>query len=231
MLRDVYIKIFGIQRTSTTYTVRLVKTNTNNCHVFNNELGHKHSVAKKEVGVKKWLDKRADDLGKDGPKYKKVVAVKDDLFVNGKKVHPLIVIKNPYSWYKSISRWAPPTYNKDFDIETWYNRYNHLYTKWKELLENPHSPFGSGRVVNYEETLKDPNELILYTRDNYNTKLKDKLDIPNKVASSSTFDEKRRDFYLREDNFGLSDELTEKITSLVDWDLMEFYNYKPFIKG
>ena len=54
-----------------------------------------------------------------------------------------------------------------------------------------------------------------------------KFIIPKKVNSSDDFTEKRRQFYLSDENFGLSKDALKQITDAVDWDLMKFYGYKP----
>jgi len=222
-----YLKIYGIQRASTTYIIDLMRQNSSNSVVWINQIGHKHDIARDAKWVRNWFDEQLNKLDKDTPGYNETLNTIKDLFELGEKVHPLVVIKNPYSWYKSILRWATPTYKRPFDIEQWYNTYNNLYRNWKELLENPHEPFDSGRLVIYEEVLKNPVELLYYVRDNYGVELKDKITIPGKVRQSANFTEDRKRFYLQDGNFGLSNKLIKEITRLVDWELMKFYNYKP----
>ena len=223
-----YIQIFGVQRSSTSYTSNLVMHNSENMLI---SADRKHAPARSGKEIEAGLTKM---LSNDNERVRdRASGMINNLFVLNKKMHPLIAIKNPYSWYQSICRWVP-LYNKKFNLENWYIKYNNAYKSWRELLENPHKPFGSGRIVCYEESLKNPTELLNYVRDNYGVVLKNKIIIPDRMSSAKDdgkelkfFTEERKNFYLQDNDFGLSKDLLKKITELVDWRLMEFYNYKP----
>ncbi len=226
-----YFQIFGIQRTSTTYTTKIVTVNTENTYVLTNK---KHMPVDIEVYSKTTLEKRLETARKNKHENlcEHILELINDVCKSKVKIYPLVVIKNPYSWYQSISWWTKNN-NKNFDIKDWYGRFNRLYSEWKELLENPHSVFGKGMVVGYENLLRSPSDFLFTLRNDYGIKLKNGIIIPKHMASQKKdcdrdkfFSEKRKQFYLQKGDFGLSKKLIKQITELVNWDLMKFYGYE-----
>ena len=229
-----YIHIFGIQRSGTTYTTNLIHMNTENVVVSTD---NKHKEPKDADFIEESLRKRLinNEVCRTNPViHERLSNLIKDLFELNKKMHPLVVIKNPYSWYQSISRWR--LLRKDsFRMEVWYDRYNKLYKKCKKLLENPRKPYGKGMVVRYEDLLRSPKNFIYTLRDDFGMKLKDKIKDSDRMASVNSkfeseptvFTEERRRFYLQNGDFGLPKELINKITELIGWELMKFYEYYP----
>jgi hypothetical protein len=145
---------------------------------------------------------------------------------NGNMIYPCIIIKNPYSWYQSIKKWS----GAKFKLEKTYKRYNELYTSYKHLYEEGYKVnklYNKGIVVRYEDVLEDPQKVISEIADSFGLESKGGFTIPNKVPQSDKFGEDRKKFYLSGGIFDLSKELADKITELVDWELMKFYGYKP----
>ena len=59
----------------------------------------------------------------------------------------------------------------------------------------------------------------------FNGHLKKKFKNPAQVNMSKKFSNKRKSFYLADDNFGLDKKTIKKITDIIDWDTMGFYGY------
>ena len=230
----IYIQIFGIQRSSTTYATNLIHMNGKNVVVSTD---NKHTEPKDADVIEQRLRKRLvnNEVYKTNKvHHERLSNLIKDLFELDRKMHPVVVIKNPYSWYQSISRWR--LLHKDsFRMEVWYDRYNKFYRSWKKLLENPRKPYGKGMVIRYEDLLRSPSDFIYTLRDRFGVSLKGKIKTTDRMASVNSkfesepkiFTEKRKQFYLQDGDFGLSNELINKITELIDWELMKFYGYKP----
>jgi hypothetical protein len=177
-------------------------------------LGYKHGPALTLDGMKDLIEK---DPGNKVHKERSLMAMRG-------VIYPLVVIKNPYSWHQSISRFR----KMGFNFKSEYRQYNDNYKSWKTLLENPHKPFGVGVKIRYEDLLINAEkELNRICRQTGIGRSNDVLSVPDKVPQSDEFTEERRRFYLSDGNFGLSDEMVEEITNIIDWELMKFYGYKP----
>ena len=207
-----YLKIYGMPRTGTTFIGFLMMRNLEPGHKVG-ELGYKHDPALTLEGMKEWARKYGG----------KVMQERSFAAMKG-TVYPVIMIKNPYSWYQSMCRFR----QRDISIKAEYKQYNECYRSWKELLENPHKPFGVGVKIKYEDLLiNTEKELNRICKCSGVRRLDSALSIPDKVPQSDEFTESRRQFYLSGGDFGLSDELVEEITNIVDWELMKFYGYEP----
>ena len=211
-----YAKVFGVPRTGTTFIETLFALNFD-FGVYLNHYGNKHHRPLTFQEMVGWIKERP--------------WIKDQyLPVLDGTIYPFVVIKNPYSWEQSIKRFSK---NDNLNMEVEYNNYNFKYGVWKKLLESPHKPFGKGFVIRYEDTLLNAEQMFEDIAKKTGLKMKDKelladgkFIVPTKVNSSDEFTEERKQFYLSDDNFGLSAERIEFITNMVDWDLMKFYGYK-----
>jgi len=207
-----YVKVYGVPRTSTTFLESLIIRNLE-VGAYTVHFGNKHLKAFTLEEMKEWADTRALVMKSFGHMLEGII-------------HPLIVIKNPYSWYQSIKKFrsAQPMFRLDVE----YARYNESYRDWKTLLDNPWPPFGKGFIMRYEDTLRDTKSVITNISKQTGIPMKNTIfTIPIKVSQSDEFTEKRRKFYLSDGNFGLSNDIIKQITKVVDWDLMKFYGYKP----
>ena len=233
-MKTKYIQIYGIQRAATTFTTRTIAENFEGIHV---SADGKHMPPATYKFLEDGLrDRLTKDWLKKSPKIEKIMIKKvEDIFDLGKVMHPIIAIKNPYSWFLSIKRWEKVN-KKAFNdkvIVQWYNRFNNHYKTWKELLEGPRKPFGKGVVSQYENLLRNSKTHLLTLGNELGLKLKDELKISDRMASAGKkddvkfFNEERRKFYLQKGDFGLSKKEIDTITSLVDWNLMRFYGYEP----
>ena len=204
-----YVKVFGVPRTSTTFLESLIIRNLK-IGSYTVHFGNKHLRAFTLEEMREWA------------KDRDVVRERFSHMLEG-TIHPLIVIKNPYSWYQSIKRFR----KANFRIDVEYGKYNESYRGWKKLLENPWPPFGKGFIMRYEDTLRNTEAVITNISKKTGIPMKNTFTVPTKVSQSDEFTEERRKFYLSNGNFGLSNDLINQITKVVDWYLMKFYGYKP----
>jgi len=228
-----YFQIFGIQRSSTTFLTRIVGDNSLDTFV---SADSKHMEPKSyefiKTNLKNSLTK--DWLKKNEELKKKIRLRLHDIFTLGKPIHPIVIIKNPYSWFLSVERWDKLENRwKETNFKKWFMRFNKNYEAWKDLLENPRTPFGKGTFCTYENLLRAPHDFLYTLRNDFGMKLKDEIIIRDRMASAGSkdpvkyFTEERKQFYLQDGDFGLSKKLIKQITGLVDWELMKFYGYKP----
>lgn len=205
-----YVKVFGVPRTSTTFLESLLIRNLK-VGSYVTHYGNKHLQAFTLEEMHEWAKERPLIT-------ERFSHVLEDV------IHPLIVIKNPYSWYQSIKRFRKGNFKIGFD----YRKYNESYREWKKLLDNPWKPFGKGFVMRYEDTLRNAEAVLTNISKQTGIPMKGKVfTIPTKVSQSDEFTEERKKFYLSNGNFGLSNELIKQITKAVDWNLMKFYGYEP----
>jgi len=214
-LPNKHLKVFGVPRTGTTFVSTMVSVNFE-FGVHLNHYGNKHERPMSLQEMKEWIEER--EWLK--PTY---------LSVLENTIYPLIVIKNPYSWYQSILRFSN---NNLLIVKSQYLNYNNKYNIWKKFLDNPHKPFGKGFIVRYEDMLIDPESVFNRISKKINIKMKNKnlisggkFFVPNKVHQSDEFTEERRQFYLSDGNFDLSEEEINRINKSIDWDIMSFYGY------
>jgi len=199
------VKQFGIQRSGTNYIRQLLLDNIVEVVIYENHFGHKHAVPLGEKGLNTWAAK----------KNREPIVKEDD-------VHPIIIIKNPYSWYQSIERFRA----SKFSFHREYERYNKLYKAYRKLCLKERPVFTAAHVVQYEKLLADPRKEITIIAEKFDADLYKQFKNPNKVIMSGQFTEDRKKFYLADDNFDLSDELINKITAAVDWEVVGFYGYE-----
>jgi len=200
-----YIKIFGIQRTGTNYIQQLAQKNFINVNAYDNHMGWKHGPPlAPETIQKKW------------PKI--------DIEALRGNVHPIIMIKNPYSWQQSIKIWS----NKKYNFNKVYKRYNYLYEVYRDFHLSGSDFWAKSYVLKYEDLLIDPEKIVNEIRNMVGCEITDKFVNPNTVPhqQNKKFTEKRKMFYLGTDNFGLSDNLIKAITNIIDWNVIEFYGYR-----
>ena len=221
-----YIKVFGIQRTCTTFMRELCKRNLNDVIVYTNEFGSKHQAPRKLDGFKGWVVQKA--MG-DEKKYKDIMRIVKDMR-KGNYLNSIIVIKNPYSWYQSAKRW----YRDKFIFEKLYKRYNRLYTVYRDFHLDKSgfdNLYGDSCVVRYEDVLKNVDKVMAHVSKSLNIEVAHRpVVLPNQVPQSKRFSKTKKKFYLGNGRFGLDQSTINTINNILDWDLMEFYGYKRIIK-
>ena len=213
-MSDKPIKIFvkGVRRVGNNFLMALLRRNLKRVKV----IGSTHQLPK-------WEDpKRFIDSEDKAEKY--VVGI----------------IKNPYSWFLSIDRWAKSSWGTDWQSANWrnnwkmykelYEEFNDFYNKLWTFSEN-YSNYGEYYkgclLIRYEELLAHTEENIKEMSNTFNVNTKvEKIIIPDVVPQSTKFTKHRRQFYLSKGTFGLSKKLIDKINQCVDWDLMSNYGYE-----
>lgn len=188
------IKQYGIERSGTNYLRQLLEDNVIDVIVYVNKLGWKHGAVK----------------------------CKDSNITKKDNIHPIIIIKNPYSWYQSIKNYRK---KKPFDFKREFKRYNKLYSLYKDLYENGHDVYTEAYILKYEDLLKNPKKELIKIVNALGGELKSNFINPTKVNMSKKFTKDRKNFYLDGGNFGLPSNIIKDITEIIDWQLMKFYGY------
>lgn len=139
----------------------------------------------------------------------------------------IVIIKNPYSWFLSIKKWAKTSWHKNNEFLNWktnWSWYTNLYDEYNEFYRGY---LGKKNVfcLQYENLLRDPNRTIEEICSNFNVKRQTNLHIPKEVPQSTKFTKERKKFYLGNSDFGLAKPLIQKISDVVDWDTVSMYGY------
>jgi hypothetical protein len=216
-----YMKVFGIQRSGTTFMRELCRANFVDLTVYTNEFGWKHTSPRKYKSFKKWVHRYKNS----SKKFKLFNNVLNSV-LNGNRFESIIIIKNPYSWYHSIKKW----YGDQFNFEKSYKKYNNLYLAYKQFhldKSNYGNLYNESYIIRYEYLLRNTTKAMNKLSKFFGIDIKNKnIVIPAKIPQSDPFNESRRTFYLSGDVFGLKKRQVEAINKLVDWDLMKFYGYQ-----
>jgi len=225
-------KVYGIQRSGTNFLTQCLLRNFEGCRVLRGaNLGPKHGTPVSSIdGVYEWFEKAKNKYPPerfDNPMLRKLAK---DLKEGKMKITPCVMIKNPYSWHWSIEK-RKLNLGHISEPEKYYpknyNIFNDRYREWKDLVEHGDDIHATGIFVKYEDLIENTNLMINKIATNFNIETVKEFIIPTKVPHSVPFTEKRKQFYLQDGNFGLSDEQVKWITDNVDWDLMKYYGYTP----
>ena len=217
-----YIKPFGVERSGANFAGELIKQNFNNRRVIvlNEALGNTYGapILHKD-DIKKWLK----SCFKPTPQ---IVRVCKGLYNGDIKLTPLIIIKNPYSWSRSIYRWRRTRY---LDYEYEFDIYNVSYKIYHAIITYPEEfdLYTKGFVFKYEDIIKNYSGWINIIASllgiNHNRKLK----VPE-YNLAYKFTDKDKKYYLDGEPFGLSEIEINNITKLVNWELIcNYYGYRP----
>jgi hypothetical protein len=187
---------------------------------YGNQFGGKHHRPRSNVSA--FLKKKK--IQKEVAHWKSVY----EYLKENKALHSIVIIKNPYSWHSSIKRYINNK-GQTLDFNAVYNRYNMLYTAFKDFHYSPQSwgeHFGKVVIVKYENLLRNPKKHLGIICSKLEVPLQKSIKVPNKVDMSPRFVPEKRKFYLRNDTFGLPPKTVQAINDIIDWDLMSFYGYK-----
>ena len=206
MEQSLGLKVFGLQRSGTTYLRDLLKHNFE-LPVFTNELGWKHGeVIDPGPAIKK--------RKKPSPYTKKF----QEEVRKANSVIALIIIKNPYTWFPSILRW----YRKAWKIHAeapqgYFDLYNSRYEHYWNFKESPTYCYKKVLIVRYEDLLSNLEEQMLRISSESGCKILRCEDI-NKVNQSQPFDEVQREFYL-------NPKRNKAVMDLINWEIIGKYGY------
>ena len=196
-----HVRVYGGKRTGTNFLRELCLANLMDTTVYGGSFDWKHGLPLAQEQIKgRWKNNTALHKG---------------------EIHPLIIIKNPYSWWVSIQNWPKREYDS---LETIVG-YSDLYKRYKEFHLN-HEFWQASKIVRYEDLLADTAGTLKSIASFIGTTLKDDITIPDKVTDSEKFTIKRKEFYLG-NRFGLPNTIIKSITDDVDWDTIKYYGYTP----
>ena len=88
------------------------------------------------------------------------------------------------------------------------------------------TPYTDGMFVRYEDLISDPKDKLQEIADRFGYEWKGQFKNLFKVPMSSKFTEEKRQYYIRQKPKYGKDKINE-INKVIDWELMEFYNYYP----
>ena len=181
------IKVYGVQRTGTNYVRALLRRNTDHT-VLMHEFGWKHGKAQPIVR----------------PPDTQIVCA-------------LIIVKNPYSWLRSIATWGD---SERVEIEKigYAKYYNDMYAHYVEFLQMHWAWMGYDKAtfVRYEDLLRDLRWSLEKICAVFETPLVSCVDV-KKVENSDKFTEEKRQIYLNPEPIEGSG---------FNWDLFGWYGYE-----
>ena len=197
-------KVYGIQRTGTNFLTSLIRKNIKKSNVAVNGFGWKHGYVLSRDGIVNW--KRTKNVDIEIPN----------------NIKPIIIIKNPYSWYNSIKRWRINC-SGSFNFSEQYKRYNNLYFSHKNMYYSDlySEPF----FIKYEDLISNEEKEINNISKHFGVETTETFDIPKKVKLSDKFTEEKRKYYLRNDDFGMGKKKVKMINDILDWDMLKSYGY------
>lgn len=203
------IKVIGIQRTGTNYLAHLMGNNIIPAQHPTRNIGT--DPAWKHAPVSRLASGEAKTL-RDTANHKLV-----------------IIIKNPYTWYTSITDYLKDTGHRNYDglggysPEIVFKRYNSLYEDHRSFLlgNNKDTYFNDGILVRYEDLILSPQTEIKQIAEKFGASLRDEFKDLAIVPMSTKFTEARRSYYLaQKPTYSQS-----IVDEFVDWELMKFYGY------
>jgi len=221
-----YFKIFGVERVGTLYLKALFDENIKGVYMMMRAFGSRHNPPLTSDQLRQWVVKNRRYAGND------IVRLLTKMTRGKVKIHPIVVIKDPYIWYKSINRWRR---GRGLDVIKEYKMYSKANAAFMDLLTNEEGVYGNlyapGMYVRYEDLLRDPKKVLTIICDFYGIprkNLRKELIIPEKIKNSNKFTEKKRQMYLSMGPYKMPMELINQITLLLDWDVMgTYFGYYP----
>ena len=151
----------------------------------------------------------------------------------------LVIVKNPFSWYLSITKMAEslswPSFKADAEFQEHFVRdFNGFYEKWSQFAEE------SDKVVlmRYEDLLEDTNHVLSLIQNQF--ELKRKKDLRHlffgkkneffgvkRVPNSKHWGDERKDYYVNQKYYDqLGESVTEKIKATLNPALMSTLEYE-----
>jgi len=155
-----YIKQYGIQRSGTNFMRAMFEMNMD-CRVLSNIGGFKHGriTNATNMGIVK-TEIPMDEINR----------IDQDLQAN--IIPRIVVIRNPYAWVPSISRYYNKPITKEF-IDQQMERYVGLNSHWAKECDS---------VIYYEEFMECPEKIINQASERFGlTRTTDKIVMPQGV--------------------------------------------------
>lgn len=218
-----FVKIYGCKRTGTNFIQTLLQLNCEDTVCFDNQFGDKHSPPTDDLSI--FLEtKGAKNL--ERIKYFQSVYKQ----IQHGSLHSIIMIKNPYSWHRSIKEFTnrKATLFNERTFEKEYTHYNYMYDECYKFYQDPQKIgnwYGKVIIVKYEDLLRITKMKTKSICKELDLPVKRKIIIPDKVPMSRLFTKEEKDFYLGK-SFGLSTEEIRAVNKLVEPKVMKLYDYK-----
>jgi len=202
-------KVFGIQRTGTTYLRELLKQNFH-LPVLTHELGWKHGEI---CDPSTQLERVKFKYGAERLEELRGIAASC-------KITAIIIIKNPYSWLQSMEAWGRKASKEQMSgSAAYFEAYNLLYKNhlWFIKAQRPIYCYKRVFFVQYEALLAQLGDTLQYIARKSEHQLKGIADA-EWVEQSQPLTAEKRTFYL-------SPPKNDAIASLVDWETIEQFGY------
>ena len=217
--------LYGLQRSGTNFLETLLKK-TFKVQFLNNE--DRSSILQKHCRI--YSNKK---IIPEPQYYNELSIVSFESFLNqltSSSIPSSIIVisKDPYSWYLSYLRWGAkcnwPNVSHHYVEE--YNMFYNMWVKFSEQTDIIH-------FIRYVDLISDQNNVILKLKDHfgyeYNNSLMNYLGIfnrINKVPQSSTFTDKKKNYYLNKEYLNGYDQIEfDKINQLIDEKLLSSLGY------
>jgi hypothetical protein len=203
------IKIYGVQRTGTNYLTALIEKNIK-VEVFTHDFGWKHGDV---AWPSQYLVNTENKRSVERQEYLRKL-------ISNKRLIGIVLIKNPYTWIKSIERYAKKCWPHELTIEEYFNFYNQRYKGYLEFWNTPTTRWGYKHFfpVIYENLLSDLAGEVRRIGKFCGIDVGSVEDV-GRVEQSQRFTEEMREFYLNPVE-------SESVSKFVDWKTMGYYGYK-----
>lgn len=202
---NVAFKVVGKERTGTNYLHTLLAKNLM-VKFLTHAAGGKHSL----------------------PMQHKRVLLKKKELIGDTPLLAVVVIKNPYTWFDSISSWVLRQNSPWLPGPQATEHYNNFYRTYMELMENGIQgyAFNDAMIVRYEDALEDEDRELKRVADRLGgVEVKPYMRKPKQVEFSSGFSEERREYYIAQrPKYGRR--LIKIVNERIDWEVMDYYGYK-----
>ena len=202
-------KVFGCQRTGTTYLRELLKQNFG-VEVLTNELGWKHGEI---ADPSAHLERTKGKYGAEKLEELRGIAASCG-------VTAIIIIKNPYSWLQSREAWGKKaSMERMGSAAEYFVAYNSLYKSHLRFIkaQRPVYCHKNAFFIRYESLLLNLPHALGYIEKMSGHELKGVGDV-KKVEQSSPLTAEKRRFYLDPPH-------RVDIEAAVDWKTIEQFGY------
>jgi len=217
----IYIKMFGAERSGVSFIGRTIGDNFFKKDIYCvREFGLPYEIPLLGMGDVKQYPKR---IGKPD-RY--LVRFIRKIIKEGIKLTPVVITKNPYTWYYSIHRYRRL---RQIDWDREFEAYNLYYSIFKRILTNyrDYDIYTIGEFLQYEEFIENPEAALDKISHVLRVRRKKKLNISKEMDTGYRFLERDRRFYLSEGPWSLSPTYMKKITDRINWEVMSFFGYSP----
>jgi len=211
------IKVFGTEVSGTKFLIDLLKLNTVGARILDHEMGYRHGIPMNVEEIQHWFktEKRPDQ---------DLVRVMRSLGKGELSICPVIVIKNPYLWYITLSNYRG---KKNFSFDREYEIYNSSYNIYKNLIENNmewyEGLYSNGLYIRYEDLLKNPQAEI----SRISTQCDLRMNLDKDFVIPDHINDREKKFYLAGAPWKLNEPQLVNVQTRVDWKLMGYYRYEP----